>query len=123
MKADGLPLKQCIRQLGLVIVAIGVGIITLLVFPMISYFSATSYGLPTAIFLLLGYIIGINLFGSNPRMGIAFGIGFIPPVAFCLVILVAGGAPLSVLLSMLPVTCLWGFHNRPRGRNMDKHSV
>jgi len=92
----------------LTVFAITICITTLFLFPIIGYSSLAFYGLPAAVFLLLGYVVGINIFSTNQKMGIAFAVGFIPPVAFFLLILLPG-APLSIVISLLPVTASGAF--------------
>lgn len=90
----------------IIVFAVVTGAVTLFLFPAISYTSVIFYGLPAAAFILLGYVVWLFLMPRNPRMAIAFSVGFIPPVAFCLMILVAI-KPLYVGMILLPVACLW----------------
>jgi hypothetical protein len=70
--------------MGLIIFSVSVGLVTLFMFPILAYFSAALYGLPAAVFLLIGYVVAVNILSTNSKMGIAFAVGFIPPVALCL---------------------------------------
>ena len=100
------PTKDQVSQAKFILLAVVTGAVTLFLFPAISYTSVTLYGMPAAVFILLGYVIWLFLMPRNPRMAIAFSVGFIPPVAFCLMILVAI-KPLYVSMILLPVACFW----------------
>ena len=100
------PTKDQVSQAKFILLAVVTGAVTLFLFPAISYTSVTLYGMPAAVFILLGYVIWLFLMPRNPRMAIAFSVGFIPPVAFSLMILVAI-KPLYVSMILLPVACFW----------------
>ena len=100
------PAKDQMSQAKFISFAVVTGAFTLFLFPAISYTSVVFYGVPAAVFILLGYVVWLFLMPRNPRMAIAFSVGFIPPVAFCLMILVAI-KPLYVGMILLPVACFW----------------
>jgi len=100
------PAKDQMSQAKFVLFAVVTGAATLFLFPAISYTSVVFYGVPAAAFILLGYVVWLFLMPRNPRMAIAFSVGFIPPVALCLMILVAI-KPLYVGMILLPVACFW----------------
>lgn len=83
--------------------AIATGAITFLLFPAISYYSVIFYGLPAAIFILLGYGLWLVFLRTDPKRALAFSIGFVPPVIFCLLMYVA--MPLYVGMILLPFSC------------------
>jgi hypothetical protein len=100
------PAKDQRSQAKFILFAVATGAVTLFLFPAISYTSVIFYGVPAAAFILLGYVVWLFLMPRNPRMAIAFSVGFIPPVAFCLMLLVAI-KPLYVGTILLPVPCFW----------------
>jgi len=83
--------------------AIATGAVTFLLFPAISYYSVIFYGLPAAIFILIGYGLWLIFLRTNPKRALAFAIGFVPPVIFCLLMYVA--IPLYVGMILLPFLC------------------
>jgi hypothetical protein len=100
------PAKDQMPQATFILFAVLTGAVTLFLFPAISYTSVVFYGVPAAVFILLGYVVWLFLMSRSPRMAIAFSVGFIPPVALCLMILVAI-KPLYVGMILLPVACFW----------------
>jgi hypothetical protein len=100
------PAKDQISQAKFIFFAVVTGAVTLLLFPAISYTSVIFYGVPAAAFILLGYGVWLYLMPRTPKMAMAFSLGFIPPVALCLMILVAI-KPLYVGMILLPVACFW----------------
>jgi hypothetical protein len=93
-------------QAKFILFAVATGAVTFFLFPAISYTSITFYGLPAAAFVLSGYVLWLFLMPRNSSLAIAFSLGFIPPVAFCLIILLAI-KPLFVGMILLPVASFW----------------
>jgi lipopolysaccharide export LptBFGC system permease protein LptF len=91
-------------DLSLILFAVATGLLTLFLFPVISYTSVIFYGLPAAIFILIGYGLWLIFLRTNPSRALAFAIGFVPPVAFCLLMLLAM-KPLYVGMILLPFLC------------------
>lgn len=91
------------------IFAVATGLITFFLFPVISYTSIIMYGLPASIFIMIGYELWFIFRSFNPRMASAFGVGFIPPVVFCLLFLLFG-APRYVGMILLQFFCFWILH-------------
>lgn len=91
------------------IFSVATGLVTLFLFPVISYTSIIVYGLPASVFMMIGYELWFILRRFNPRMASAFGIGFIPPVVFCLMFL-SFGAPSYIGMILLQFFVFWIIH-------------
>ena len=85
--------------------AIGVGLCTMWVFPALAYVSAAAYGIPAAVFILLGYGVWRFLALREPTLAGPFLIGFSAPIAMVLATMVSS-VPLVVLGMVAPVALM-----------------
>lgn len=92
-----------------IIFSVVTGLVTLFLFPAISYLSIIVYGLPASIFIFIGYELWFIFRRYNQKMASAFSIGFIPSVVFCLMVLLFM-SPLYVGMILLQFSCFWFIH-------------
>ena len=91
-------------NLSLTLFAVATGLITFLLFPVLIYTSPLIYGLPAAAFILAGYGLWLIFISTNPKRAMAFAVGFVPPVALCLLMYLTA-TPLYVGMILLPFLC------------------
>ncbi|HET6893156.1 MAG TPA: hypothetical protein VFH31_18775 [Pyrinomonadaceae bacterium] len=104
VRASAKVASNQMSNLSLISFAVATGLITFLLFPAIIYYSVIAYGLPAAIFILIGYGLWLILLRTNPKRALAFVIGFVPPVTFCLLGYLVMN-PLYVGMILLPLLC------------------
>ena len=101
VRASSKVASNQMSNLSFILFAVATGLVTFFLFPAISYTSVIFYGLPAAIFILFGYGLWLVFLHTNPKRALAFVVGFVPPVAFCLLIFLAM-KPLYVGMILLP---------------------
>jgi len=94
------------------VVGVTVVLVTLLIFPAISYLSVGFYGLPAAVFVAFGFAIWIILRRYSPGVANVFGVAFSAPVIFCLVPMFFTAVPYLPLLIVAPTAILWFIASR-----------
>jgi hypothetical protein len=89
------------RRLGAASLAVSVGLLSLWVFPALSYVSMVSYGIPAAAFVLGGYAVWRLLAARWPGLAAPFALGCGAPLAFVMVGLVVS-VPVHAFLILAP---------------------
>ncbi|HEU4595200.1 MAG TPA: hypothetical protein VFS10_08510 [Pyrinomonadaceae bacterium] len=103
------PGDQRLSLTQFIVLAVTIGLLTFLAYPVISYLSPLAYGLPASIFMALGYELWYALRRRNTDVAAAFSVGYIPPVVFCLMVLM-WMAPLHTALILVQFFGFWLIH-------------
>lgn len=93
----------------MVLAAVGAASITFIGFPPIAYASFFTYGIPADIFIVAAYGIWLGLLQTDRKIGYAFLVGFLPVVAFWIVLIFRVKLSYGLLLT-LPLACVCLVH-------------